>query len=141
MCSVNIDDCFPNPCQNGFCLDKVNSYTCICPPGYNGMNCEVRNNVCASSPCLNGGTCQEEMNSFSCACTQGFTGDNCQTNTDDCSPNPCQNGGICEDRMDSFICNCQNGFTGATCSKCLLVIICKTIGLCHHNPTTSNISA
>ena len=28
--------------NNGTCTDKVNRYTCKCPPGYTGTNCESR---------------------------------------------------------------------------------------------------
>ena len=40
-CGDNIDDCDPNPCQNGgTCTDDVNDYTCSCPKDYSGKNCE-----------------------------------------------------------------------------------------------------
>ena len=35
-----IDDCNPNPCQNGaVCTDAMNDYSCKCTPGYEGKNC------------------------------------------------------------------------------------------------------
>ena len=38
----DIEDCAPNPCQNGgVCTDKVNSYNCTCLAGFNGTNCET----------------------------------------------------------------------------------------------------
>ena len=38
----DIDECAPNPCQNGgTCTDKVNAYTCNCLAGYQGTNCET----------------------------------------------------------------------------------------------------
>ena len=38
----DIDDCHPNPCQNGgHCTDGVNSYTCTCAAGFDGTNCET----------------------------------------------------------------------------------------------------
>ena len=39
---TDIDDCSPDPCQNGAaCTDGVNTYTCVCLAGYTGMNCET----------------------------------------------------------------------------------------------------
>ena len=36
----DIDDCTPNPClYGGTCVDGVDSYTCTCIAGYNGINC------------------------------------------------------------------------------------------------------
>lgn len=37
----DIDECASTPCLNGgTCLDGINQYTCRCPPGYDGDNCE-----------------------------------------------------------------------------------------------------
>ena len=37
---IDIDDCSPNPCQNGgACTDGVNSFTCACAAGYDGSDC------------------------------------------------------------------------------------------------------
>jgi len=34
--------CSPNPCMNaGDCVEKGNSYTCNCVPGYTGIHCEL----------------------------------------------------------------------------------------------------
>lgn len=35
-CEVDIDDCKPNPCRLGRCVDGRNSFSCICPPGMTG---------------------------------------------------------------------------------------------------------
>ena len=40
--SKDIDDCSPNPCQNGgTCTDKLNNYKCSCAAGYTGYNCST----------------------------------------------------------------------------------------------------
>ena len=41
-CSVNIDDCKPNPCANGAaCIDGLLDYDCICTEGWTGEKCNV----------------------------------------------------------------------------------------------------
>lgn len=39
---IDIDECAPKPCQNGArCIDKIDSYKCVCEPGFVGKNCET----------------------------------------------------------------------------------------------------
>ena len=42
--------------------------------GWEGVNCDVDEDDCASSPCQNGGRCEDAFHSFTCACPDGFTG-------------------------------------------------------------------
>ena len=40
-CQTNIDDCEDVDCSgNGQCLDGVNSFMCVCDPGYTGLLCD-----------------------------------------------------------------------------------------------------
>ena len=42
MFVLDIDNCDPNPCQNGgACTDGVNTHTCTCVAGFEGDNCET----------------------------------------------------------------------------------------------------
>ena len=37
-----IDDCNPNPCQNGgTCTDGINTFTCDCEEDFTGKRCEL----------------------------------------------------------------------------------------------------
>ena len=41
-CVLDIDDCMETPCNNGgTCKDGIASYTCICPNGFTGLDCEI----------------------------------------------------------------------------------------------------
>ena len=65
-CDQDVDDCSPDPCQNGTCSDTgTNSYACACDAGWEGTNCDQEicsdNLVVGTEECsgtnLNGTTC------------------------------------------------------------------------------------
>ena len=61
-CEEDINECDPDPCQNGgACLTVDDSYMCACPPGYTGTNCEEDINECDPDPCQNSGVCTETL--------------------------------------------------------------------------------
>ncbi len=80
------DPCTPNPCQNGgTCfpgariLGPSNPYTCTCPSGWTGTNCDVDINECLLGVCDSGGTasCENTPGSFICHCLPGCDGLTC----------------------------------------------------------------
>lgn len=61
-CELNIDDCAGHLCQNGGkCIDKVNTYSCDCPPEWTGKYCNEDVDECVDNPCENGATCTNEQ--------------------------------------------------------------------------------
>lgn len=38
---ADTDDCSPDPCAYGACIDCVNTFTCNCEAGYTGRLCDT----------------------------------------------------------------------------------------------------
>uniref|UniRef100_A0A147BER9 Fibrillin n=2 Tax=Ixodes ricinus TaxID=34613 RepID=A0A147BER9_IXORI len=114
---VDVQTCeLLKPCAEGStCVDMGSTYTCACPEGLVGPNCENNIDDCAEDLCLNGGVCIDGLNNYTCSCPPGFTGFNCEVNINDCDSNPCQNGATCIDGVNTFACKCAKGFRGKTC--------------------------
>ncbi|XP_041473393.1 hyalin-like isoform X2 [Lytechinus variegatus] len=43
--TVDTDQCLSSPCINGVCIDRVNSFECICDPGFDGPICDTADNT------------------------------------------------------------------------------------------------
>ncbi|XP_078618167.1 uncharacterized protein LOC144885875 isoform X1 [Branchiostoma floridae x Branchiostoma japonicum] len=124
--SADTDDCAANPCVNGDCVDGVNSYTCTCHSGYEGINCDKDINGCSPNPCHTEATCEDipaPGTGAKCTCKPGFVGDGtsggsgCKPkNIDHCAANPCVNGD-CADGVNSYTCTCYPGYEGINCDK------------------------
>ena len=118
---ADIDDCKDNPCNNGGnCIDGVASYTCVCPVGFLGLDCEKSGLKCFTSK-LYQSSFRIDWNS-----TKNFMIKLklhkafkliwiASADIDDCQSNPCKNGGVCNDGTNSFTCSCPHGFIGDDC--------------------------
>ena len=132
-----------SPCRNGATCQNTNgSYHCICNRGYEGRDCMINTDDCASckfirlyvwlalkskvdrrliflvwlpAPCQNGGTCLDEVGMYTCLCQDGFTGKHCETDIDECLSSPCRNGATCNQYVNSYTCSCPAGFSGVNC--------------------------
>ena len=62
-------------------------YTCECPLGYDGYNCERDIDECKSYPCKNHATCINLENDYNCLCDPGYEGRNCEIDINDCEVN------------------------------------------------------
>lgn len=80
-----VEPCMTNPClHGGKCLPQGTGYTCYCPQGYTGENCEIDVDDCQSEPCANGGTCIDKIDSFLCLCLPSYGGDMCEKDVEGC---------------------------------------------------------
>ncbi|XP_075415171.1 protein crumbs homolog 2 [Tenrec ecaudatus] len=137
-CEVDEDECASNPCQHGgqclqrsepalyggtqsafpgaFSFRHAAGFLCRCPPGFEGEDCGVDVDECASQPCVSGGRCQDLPNGFKCHCPDGYTGLTCQEDVDECLSKPCLHGGTCDDTVAGYICWCPESWGGHDCS-------------------------
>nr|XP_020727816.1 protein crumbs homolog 2 [Odocoileus virginianus texanus] len=137
-CEVDEDECAVGPCQHGgqclqrsdptlyggvqatfpgaFSFRQAAGFVCRCPPGFEGDDCGVDVDECASRPCLSGGLCQDLPSGFQCHCPDGYTGPTCEEDMDECLSEPCLHGGTCEDTVAGYICGCPQAWGGPDCS-------------------------
>ncbi|XP_030853956.1 protein crumbs homolog 1 isoform X2 [Strongylocentrotus purpuratus] len=150
-CRIDINECSPSPCQNGatclqlsdqtlyepgnqysdyvpdvFSYANASGYVCVCLDGFEGVDCEVDIDECASGPCANGATCNDGVNRFDCACVNGYDGDFCGNDIDECASSPCANGATCQDSVGAFFCRCPEGYGDTRCDVVLTACIDNT---------------
>ncbi|XP_035993963.1 neurocan core protein isoform X1 [Fundulus heteroclitus] len=83
--TAEVEPCVTNPClHGGKCLPRGTGYSCYCPQGYAGENCEIDVDDCQSEPCENGGTCVDKIDSFLCLCLPSYGGDTCEKDIEGC---------------------------------------------------------
>ncbi|XP_014670185.1 PREDICTED: protein jagged-2-like [Priapulus caudatus] len=118
LCNQDLDYCgTKRPCRNGgTCLNsKPDQYTCRCPLGYRGRDCQIVNDPCSANPCRNGGKCVTLDHTYKCQCENAWTGNQCETRVNFCYSNPCMHGGTCEETSTGFTCTCPAGWEGNRC--------------------------
>lgn len=123
-----VDDCEVNsqPCENGAtCVDRFDSYTCICSLGYTGATCGENIDDCSANACENGAACVDGVASYNCTCALGFTGEYCSENIDDCAAHACANGAMCVDGIASYNCTCAAGYNDTLCET--IIDECATL--------------
>uniref|UniRef100_A0A3Q3VQH7 Uncharacterized protein n=1 Tax=Mola mola TaxID=94237 RepID=A0A3Q3VQH7_MOLML len=140
-CEVNVDDCKPNPCRLGRCIDGPNSFSCICPPGMTGMVAHtaasvnfgeysflqgyIKRFVTLSTVCrYQCGRNKECTSPNTCTCMAGYTGYNCHIAV--CRPD-CKNQGKC---VKPNVCECPAGYSGLTCEEASCEPACQHGGTC-----------
>ena len=108
-CHVDVDECESSPCANGAaCSDRgsVDSFSCSCLAGFDGLVCSIDIAECASAPCKHGATCADDSSAdeYSCECVPGWSGYNCETDIDECASTPCRHPAPCSDGIDFYRC-------------------------------------
>ena len=113
-----------NPCgEHGNCVhggdhpDPLSPpVTCECDVGYSGDDCSSE--VCASHPCLHGGSCSGSAGGFLCACVAGFSGATCADDVCVAANDACGVHGTCQPAaLGSYHCVCAPGWEGAGCDQ------------------------
>ncbi|XP_011183876.2 cadherin-related tumor suppressor [Zeugodacus cucurbitae] len=93
-------------------------YSCKCPDGFTGQQCDKQQDPCSPNPCEANAQCRRIAYDFQCICPPNREGKNCQLHRGDvCTSNPCRNGGSCMHSPDgaSFFCLCRPGYRGNQC--------------------------
>lgn len=111
----DVNECLMEPClHGGTCENQPGSYSCHCPPGYKGQNCET-GRVFTQKTCLFKGfiyMCVSYRTviklCFHCLCAE----------QDGCESDPCLNGGVCRGYRRNYLCVCKDGFFGDQCQMC-----------------------
>ena len=119
-CEIDINDCEGVNCNNGTCVDSINSYTCECFVNYTGPHCNHPDYCAIHSTeetygcedgicCPNGGTCYNDLEygRHWCNCISPWLPVfSCRRQYRPCASGPCQNDGTCEPDGYDYFCHC-----------------------------------
>ncbi|XP_060063503.1 uncharacterized protein LOC132543962 [Ylistrum balloti] len=72
------DDCTRDACNEGVCVDGLHTYSCDCPFGLKGDNCEFNIDDCVDNVCENNSTCIDGVGRYTCHCDVNFKGELCE---------------------------------------------------------------
>lgn len=75
------ETCALNPCEHGGVCQEAyteQGYSCICPSGFSGLNCDQIGETCYPGACGSSGRCVNVASGFECFCPLGKTGMNCE---------------------------------------------------------------
>ena len=100
-CSIETNECNPNPCVNGATCVVSNRYS----NNINDTKLQLLSNLHASSNIF-----QDHFDDYFCSCQPGYSGRNCEVDIDECLPRPCENGGTCTDLVNGYRCDCGSEF-------------------------------
>ena len=97
-----MDICTNVNCQNnGLCMNRTDTFLCICDSGFTGQLCETNIDDCAIMDCSGNGQCVDGVNEYGCICFSGYYGDHCENH-----PNMNSNGKLCDAKSLLILCSC-----------------------------------
>ncbi|XP_035829090.1 protein jagged-1a-like [Aplysia californica] len=117
-CERERDECTPNPCEHGTCVDLPTGFRCLCDHGFEGDRCNKMKDFCAEQPCFPNVSCSSETGGFRCGpCPPGYTGNGIRcVGLSPCTERPCFPGVVCSNLPSSrlgYVCGpCPKYFSG-----------------------------
>ncbi|KAG9509623.1 Delta-like protein 1, partial [Fragariocoptes setiger] len=150
LCNEDLNYCTNHkPCKNGaictntFDSNGTGSYTCACPFGFVGRNCERRvRSKChdGASPCLNGGECFElENKEMHCTCPVSFSGRHCEISSSSTNAAPNNNDQLINNDIVSTLANVStNNRTRSVPLSYCMPNPCRNGGTCYESMESSD---